>query len=71
MVHGPIRTGPKWSGCGPTISGVGPDQLWLPVAPFGGQKPDLQTILHLTMSKKAILITVEKEEKQRGDIDMV
>ena len=39
-VHGPIRIGPKGSGCSPPISWLVLDWLWLLVAPFGSQKPD-------------------------------
>jgi hypothetical protein len=51
-VHGPIRTGPKGSGCGPPISWSVLDRFRLLVAPFGSQKPDwtgpLNTIQLLT-----------------------
>jgi len=38
--HGLQKTGPRWSGSVPAISGSVLDQLWSMVARFGGKKPD-------------------------------
>jgi len=38
--HGPQKTGPRWSGLVPTISGLVLDRLRSMVARFGGKKPD-------------------------------
>jgi hypothetical protein len=50
-VHGPIRTGPKGTGCGPPISWSVLDRLRLPVAPFGSQKLDRTGPLNTSLQR--------------------